>query len=88
MAADDQFANTQSFSGPCAHGVAVTPSDTNELTVVSRAIYVGGGGSLAVVLNSGQTVTFAGVNAGAILPIRAKKVLAAGTSASSIINLY
>ena len=88
MTAVDQFSSTQSFSGPCSNAVAVTPSDSNELTVVSRAIYVGSGGTLVVITNGGQTTTLAGVPAGAILPLRVKQVLATGTTASSIVNLY
>ncbi len=50
-------------------------------------LYVGGAGDVSVTLESGNTVTFAGVNAGSFLPILAKQVLAA-TTASDILALY
>jgi len=66
---------------------AITPADA-DLAVVTRGIYVGVTGDLAVIL-SGDTavVTFKAVPAGSLLPIRAKQVRAA-TTASSILGLY
>ncbi|MBW9063152.1 hypothetical protein JNB71_07465 [Rhizobium herbae] len=74
-------------TSPATHGFIVTPSDTIDLPEMTRAIYVGSGGVLAVRLLSGQTVTFAGVSAGSILPLRADRVLATGTTAGSIVGL-
>jgi len=76
----DRFSsNIPSLTSPATHGFTVTPSDTIDLSEVTRAIYVGSGGALAVRLLSGQTVTFAGVSAG--------RVLATGTTAGSIVGL-
>lgn len=52
-----------------------------------RAFYIGGTGDLAVTMWDGATVTFAGLPAGSILPIRARVVLNSGTTATSIIAL-
>jgi len=50
-------------------------------------LYVGGAGDVNVTLESGNTVTFTGVNAGSFLPILAKQVLAAST-ATNMLALY
>ncbi len=84
----DRFSsNMPSLTSPATHGFAVTPSDTLDLTETTRALYVGSGGTLALRMLSGQTVTFAGIAAGSILPVRADRVLATGTTAGSLVGL-
>lgn len=51
-------------------------------------LYVGGAGDVNVTLESGNTVIFAGVNAGSFLPICATQVLAASTTATNMLALY
>lgn len=64
--------------------VAVTPGAT--AIPCTRALYVGAAGSITVTMKSGASVTFAGVNAGTVLPIR---VVAVTTAAGgSILALY
>lgn len=65
----------------------VTASDSTVLEV-TRALYVGGGGNVAVTTLNGDSVTFVGVGAGTILPIQVTKVLSTGTTATSILALY
>lgn len=66
--------------------VSVTPNDNSDLATVSRAIWVGGAGSLAVILaEDSSAVTFAGVAAGTLLPLRAKRVMSTNTTATSIV---
>lgn len=65
----------------------VTPSDTVSIPV-TRAIYVGGTGNLAVTMLDGQVVTFSGVPAGTTLYIQVTKVMATSTSATLILALY
>lgn len=65
----------------------VTPSDTTVLPV-TRALYIGAGGSIAVLTAKGTAVTFSGLNSGAILPVQVTKVLATGTTAGGILALY
>lgn len=70
-----------------AHGaVAVTPSDSTELPV-TRALFVGTTGDVAVVMADGQTVTFVNIANATVLPVQVQKVLVA-TSASNILALY
>lgn len=84
---DSDFASS-AIESPAAFGAAITPHDTNNLATLTRAIYVGGPGDLTVTLAGGDTVTLTGVLAGAIYPLRCKKVLSTGTSATSLIALW
>lgn len=70
--------------------VAITPSDDSPLANVVKALYVGVTGTLKVTaVGDADTaaVTFVGVPAGAILPVRAVKVWNTGTSAGNIVGL-
>lgn len=68
-------------------GAAVTKSDSTDLGV-TRALWVGGAGDLAVqFVDTATTVTLTGVPAGTLLPIQVSKVMAA-TTATSITALY
>jgi hypothetical protein len=88
MPATDSFAGAPyATSGPATNAVGVSPHDTNDLTYTTRAIYVGGAGNLTVTIG-GTNVTLSGVTAGTMLPIRATKVLATGTTATSIVALW
>ena len=75
---------------PGLTAAVVTPSDTTQLEPYSRALWVGGGGDLSVVMegdNTNTTVTFVGVATGTWMPLRCKKVMA-GTSASDIVAVF
>jgi hypothetical protein len=88
MPATDNFkSNSTGLSSPLTRAVAVTPNDSTDLTNVSRAIYVGGAGDLEVITSGGDTVTFVGVAAGSVLPIRVSRVKEANTSATDILAL-
>ncbi len=82
-------ANNSDISGldsPASNAAAVTTHDTNELTYVTRGLYIGGAGSVVVTIG-GSDVTFSGVPAGTILPIRVTKVKTAST-ATLIVALW
>lgn len=87
MATDNFEAQVRSMLGPIEGGFAVTPHDTNELTRVVRGLYIGGFGDVKVTFKGGDTVTFYSVQAGTLLPVRAVKVLATGTSATNIVGV-
>lgn len=71
-----------------AHGAAdVTLSDTTEIPM-TRALYVGTGGSIKVTMVDGQAVSFTNVPDGSILPIQVTKVWSSVTTASAILALY
>lgn len=85
----DLFANTTpSLTSPAMDGAMVTPDDGTDLSHVTRAIYVGASGDLSAELVSGAQVQFSGVPAGAMLPMRATKILATGTTANQIVALW
>jgi hypothetical protein len=73
---------------PADWAAAVTPSDTVDFDQRPRALYVGSSGNITVNMADGQAVTFANVPAGMILPVRPKRVLATGTTASNIVALF
>lgn len=70
-----------------AHGaVSVTPNNSTVIPV-TRALYIGTTGALAVRMADGMTITFTAVPVG-VFPIQVDQVLATGTVASNIIALY
>jgi hypothetical protein len=85
----DSFrSHTRSLTSPPEHARAILPSDVGDLPQVTRALYVGGDGDLAVVMRGGEEVTFAGLSGGTLLPIRVSRVLATGTTATGIVGLW
>lgn len=81
------------MTNPSGSFVAVTPSNSADLVyggdaVTSRGIFVGGAGNLAVRDLEGNSVTFTGVVAGSVLPIRVARVLSTGTTATNIVALF
>ncbi len=66
---------------------SITPDDIAVVTPGCEAIYVGGAGDLAVVVD-GVTVTFKAVPVGLIIPVKAQKVKATGTTATLLVGLW
>lgn len=66
--------------------VAVTPSDSTVLEL-TRGLYVGTTGNLAVRMADGQTVTFTAAAVG-YHPLQVDKVMSTNTTASNILALY
>ncbi len=75
------------LSDPARDAFAITPDDGADLTNWALALYVGGSGDVRIVTWGGETVTFANVPVG-VLPVRARRVYATGTSATGIVGLY
>lgn len=75
-------------SGPARNAAAVTPSDSGSLAFTSRALFIGGAGTIAVDLaGTGTNVSFT-VGAGQVLAIQASRVYATGTTATGIVALW
>lgn len=84
MTAYDANPFPNSATSPIVWAEDVTPSDSATLMKVTRAVYVGTGGDLAVHLIGGTAITFKNVANGTLLPIRVDQVLATGTTADDI----
>jgi hypothetical protein len=70
----------------------ITPSDSVDVGLVGSqvlfdAIYVGGAGVVAVVLQDGTVQNFTAV-AGEVIPIRGKRVNSTNTTATLLVALY
>ena len=69
-------------------GTAIVPNDALDLSIITKGIWVGTGGDLAVVLlEDSVSVILKSVASGSLLPIRAKRVLATGTTAQNLVGL-
>ncbi len=89
MPAIDDYAQLQTgLDSPYRHAAAVTPSDIVDLSNVSRAIYVGGAGNIALITEQGETVTLIGVTVGSVIRICASRIKAAGTTATNLVALW
>lgn len=78
------------ITDPASVAVAVTPSDSADISATgmrSRGLYVGAAGNIACRMDNGD-VTFVGCPAGLVLPIRTKRVLSTGTTATSIVAFF
>lgn len=71
---------------PATSAVAVTKSDTTVIGL-TRALYVGVTGDVAVRCADGRTATFKAAPVG-ILPIQVDQVLSTGTTATDVLALY
>lgn len=74
-------------------GVAVTPSDTVNITFptgtpYSRAIYLGVAGDVTALMADGSTILFKTLAAGVVHHIAVKRINAIGTAATNILALY
>lgn len=85
--ADDWASQSTGITGPARNAAAVTPNDGADLPNTCRALYVGAGGTISVVMSGGQTITFTAPD-GAVLPIVAKRVNDTDTTATGIVALW
>jgi hypothetical protein len=86
-AIDDFKGFTSGLGAPIIDAVAVTPSDSEDLLRVTRALYVGTAGNARVTLAHGTVIDFSGLVVG-WHPIRVSKVHATGTTAANIIGCW
>lgn len=67
---------------------AITPHDTNPVTVPHQALWIShadGVADVTVDMSIGGTVTFADVPSGTVLPIQVRRVYSTGTTASTTV---
>lgn len=72
-------------TAPATHVETVTPDNTTELVYVSRGLWVGGAGNIAVLMADGTTATIAGVAAGTLLPLCVRRVNSTNTTATLMV---
>lgn len=83
----DRYENlAPGLDSPYVGGFAITPNDNADLLRVTRAIWVGGTGAIAMKLATDQTVILAAVPVG-LLRVRAKLVMSTGTTATNLVGL-
>ena len=77
---------TPDASGPADYSFASTPNNSTDLAMMTRAIRAAGAGTIAWhnVLGQTQTITVA---AGETIPIKARRVLVTGTTATGLEGL-
>jgi hypothetical protein len=82
-----QYLSTASQQ-PATKAFAITESDDNDVEEVTRAVYVGGAGDIAVVMaEGGAPVVFGAVPAGTLLPIRISRLMSTDTTATNVVGL-
>lgn len=78
----------RSLTSPPEHAQEIAPSDLEPLRYVTRALYVGGGGDVALRMLGGEEAVFRGLQAGSMIPIRVDMVKTSGTTATGLIGLW
>lgn len=73
---------------PSENCFPITPQDGVDLPTATKGIYVGTGGTVTLLSLRGEApVTFVNVPDGSVLDVRARVVMATGTTASNLIGL-
>ena len=82
--------HARSLTSPPEDAASIPPSDAANapMSYVTRALYVGVAGDIALLMQSGARVTLRDVPAGSFLPLRVRQVFASGTSADGIVGFW
>ena len=73
---------------PAENCFAITPDDAADLSLATKAIYIGESGDVTLVTMRGSgPVTFRNLPAGSILDVRVRSVKATGTTARYLVGL-
>ena len=78
----------RSLTSPPEHAEAITPSDSASLGHVTRALYVGGGGDVALRMLGGEEAVFRSLQPGSLIPLRIEMIRSTGTTATGLIGLW
>lgn len=89
FAADDPYRDrVLDVNASARKAIAVTPSDTVDLATVPRGgLFIGVDGDIAVIM-ADDTASVVFKNVSGFIPLMVKRVLATGTTATSIVALY
>jgi hypothetical protein len=88
MSVDLIPAHSPGNTDPARTAFPIVPSDSQELAILPRAVYVGTGGNLTVrLIDDSQDVVLRNLSSGQILDLRARYVRATGTTAADLVGL-
>lgn len=73
-------------TAPAKGGAAVVVN--TPFASVSRGIWVGGAGDMAVTFEDGTTATLSGIAAGSLIPVQCTQVNTSGTTATLMVALF
>lgn len=74
---------------PAGNAVVVTPSDSVDLAIPTRALWVGVSGNISVEMEGiGSAIVFSGIATGTLIPIAVSRVNSTLTTATNIVALY
>jgi hypothetical protein len=89
MPAEDRFKfHAIGWTSPFTGAFTVVPSDIEDFTTATRAVWVGGTGNVRVITTDGSVVTFSSVPSGTQLDIQAARITSTGTTATSMVGMY
>lgn len=90
MAATDDFATYRTgLDSPARHAAIVSPSDSADLTHVTRGLFIGAtGGALKVTTVGGETLVFPDLPANSIIPLQVTRVWLTSQVATPIVALW
>lgn len=75
-------------TGPSESAFTITPNDDVDLAYPTRALYVGTGGDITLLLwGDTSSIVLANVLGGSCLPLAVKRVYDTGTGASDLVGL-
>lgn len=89
---NDRYGGGQSASSPARNAAAVTPSNTVDLSLYAKALFVGVAGDITLVpagdsSASGTGILFSNVPVG-WFPVQVRRVNSTGTTATNIVAVY
>ena len=88
MPATDHFSgHGAGLESPATGLLPITPSDSNDLAMIPRALMVAEAGDVAVVMKDGSTGILPALQPGVPYPVRVRRVLVTGTEATGIVGL-
>jgi hypothetical protein len=85
MAAADNSGGT---TAPASRAFNIAPGDGSDMAFETRAIWVGGAGTMKVATRAGDIVTLQGITAGSLIPLRVVRVYSTDTTATLLVGLY